>query len=55
MMVRQGGTIMRHPLFRLAALLLACTLVAGCRDRHEPVKPTVAQLEYSFSFGTYLK
>jgi hypothetical protein len=55
MMVRQGGTIMRHPLSRFAALLLASTLVAGCRDRHEPVKPTVAQLEYSFIFGIFLK
>jgi hypothetical protein len=50
MMVRQGGTIMRHPLFRLAALLLACTLATGCKDRHEPVKPTVAHVEYSFIF-----
>jgi hypothetical protein len=51
MMVRQGGTIMRHPLSRFAALLLACTLAAGCKDRHEPVKPTVAAMKSSFIFA----
>lgn len=26
---------------RLSALALACVLASGCKDRHEPVKPTV--------------
>jgi hypothetical protein len=55
MMVRQGGTIVRHPLPRFAALLLACALAAGCKDRHEPVKPTVALLKYYFASGLSLK
>jgi hypothetical protein len=55
MMVRQGGTIMRHPLSRYAALLLACALAAGCKDRHEPVKPTVSSLKYSFMNDFSLK
>ena len=29
--------------FRWRALLLACLLLAACKDRHEPIKPTVAQ------------
>ncbi|MGZ5198432.1 MAG: hypothetical protein ACXWC4_01570 [Telluria sp.] len=41
---------MRHPLFRFIPLLLACTLAAGCKDRHEPVKPTVAGMTFSFTF-----
>jgi hypothetical protein len=28
-------------LLRLSALALACVLASGCKDRHEPVKPTV--------------
>lgn len=27
-------------LLRLSALALACVLASGCKDRHEPVKPT---------------
>jgi hypothetical protein len=33
---------MRHPLLRWAAFGLACLLATGCKDKHEPVKPTVA-------------
>jgi len=29
-------------LIRWSALALACLLATGCRERHEPVKPTVA-------------
>ena len=29
--------------FPWRALLLACLLLAACKDRHEPIKPTVAQ------------
>jgi len=31
---------MRLHLLRLSALALACVLASGCKDRHEPVKPT---------------
>lgn len=27
---------------RWSALVLACLLAVGCKDRHEPVKPTVS-------------
>jgi len=29
---------------RWCTVALACLLAVGCRDRHEPVKPTVIQL-----------
>ena len=29
--------------FRWGALLLAVMLLAACRDKHEPLKPTVQQ------------
>jgi hypothetical protein len=29
--------------FRWTAFALACLLLPGCRDKHEPVKPTVMQ------------
>jgi predicted component of type VI protein secretion system len=29
---------------RWTALALSCLLVAGCKDKHEPLKPTVARL-----------
>jgi len=32
---------MKLHLLRLSALALACALASGCKDRHEPVKPTV--------------
>lgn len=32
---------MSRPFSRWCALALACLLAAGCKDRHEPVKPTV--------------
>jgi hypothetical protein len=28
---------------RWSALVLACLLLAACREKHEPVKPTVEQ------------
>ncbi|MFC3457342.1 MULTISPECIES: hypothetical protein [Massilia] len=28
-------------LLRLSTLALACVLASACKDRHEPVKPTV--------------
>ncbi|HWJ93263.1 MAG TPA: hypothetical protein VNT33_00960 [Telluria sp.] len=32
-----------HPsAVRWSALVLACLLAVGCKDRHEPVKPTVS-------------
>ena len=31
---------MKLHLLRLSALALACVLASGCKDRHEPVKPT---------------
>jgi hypothetical protein len=46
---------MRHPLFRYAALALACALAVGCKDRHEPVKPTVSAMQYSFILFAQLK
>jgi hypothetical protein len=33
---------MSHPFLRWCALALALLLAAGCKDRHQPVKPTVA-------------
>ena len=30
-----------------AVLALACLFAAGCRDRHEPVKPTVANTAHA--------
>jgi hypothetical protein len=51
----EGGTIMRHPRFRYVALLLACALATGCKDRHEPVKPTVVAAQYYFIYNVVLK
>lgn len=34
---------MEHRTVRWTALALACLLLAACRDKHEPLKPTVAQ------------
>ena len=31
---------MKTPVLRWSALALACLLASGCKDRHEPVKPT---------------
>ena len=31
---------MKLSILRLSALALACVLAGGCKDRHEPVKPT---------------
>lgn len=31
---------MKLHVLRLSALALACVLASGCKDRHEPVKPT---------------
>ena len=31
---------MKLHMLRLSALALACVLANGCKDRHEPVKPT---------------
>lgn len=31
---------MKLSILRLSALALACVLASGCKDRHEPVKPT---------------
>jgi hypothetical protein len=31
---------MKIPVLRWSALALACLLASGCKDRHEPVKPT---------------
>ena len=28
---------------RWPALILACLLLAACKDKHDPLKPTVAQ------------
>jgi hypothetical protein len=36
------GATMSHPLLRWAAFALACLLATGCKDKHEPVKPTVS-------------
>lgn len=33
---------MSHPLLRWAAFALACLLATACREKHEPVKPTVS-------------
>jgi hypothetical protein len=33
---------MSHPALRWCAFALACVLAVGCKDKHEPVKPTVA-------------
>lgn len=33
---------MHRSAMRWSALVLACLLAAGCKDKHEPVKPTVA-------------
>jgi hypothetical protein len=35
---------MRHPILRCCAFALVCVLAVGCKDKHEPVKPTVAAL-----------
>lgn len=32
---------MRHHIGACAALAVACFLLAGCKDRHDPLKPTV--------------
>lgn len=31
---------MKTHVLRWSALVLACLLASGCKDRHEPVKPT---------------
>jgi hypothetical protein len=36
------GAVMSHPLLRWAAIALACLLATGCKEKHEPVKPTVS-------------
>jgi hypothetical protein len=41
MMAPKGGTIMSHSLLRWCAIAFACLLAVGCKDRHEPGKPTV--------------
>jgi hypothetical protein len=33
---------MQRSAVRWSVLALACLLAAGCKDRHEPVKPTVS-------------
>lgn len=35
---------MNHRARALAAVAVACLLLGGCKDRHEPLKPTVIDL-----------
>lgn len=34
---------MPSPAVRWTALALSCLLLAACKDKHDPLKPTVAQ------------
>ncbi len=34
---------MQSPAVRWTALALSCLLLAACKDKHDPLKPTVAQ------------
>ncbi|MDB5910245.1 MAG: hypothetical protein JWP34_4359 [Massilia sp.] len=35
--------LMDKPTLLWTALALSCLLVAGCKDKHDPLKPTVAR------------
>ena len=38
-----GNFHMETSTLRWTALALSCLLLAGCKDKHDPLKPTVAQ------------
>jgi len=40
--------VMQLRVLRWSALFLACLLAGGCKDRHEPVKPTAPAVHERF-------